>query len=43
MRIQAKRLECNKCGKVWRPRKDKVYQCPKCKSFEIGFEKENKE
>lgn len=38
--IKLNYLKCLKCGHEWLPRGDKVYVCPKCKSYKWNIKKD---
>jgi Zn finger protein HypA/HybF involved in hydrogenase expression len=32
MKVKITKLQCERCGHQWIPKKEEVRQCPKCKS-----------
>jgi len=32
IKIEVEMLKCERCGHTWKPRKEEVLICPKCKS-----------
>lgn len=41
-RVNVETLTCRRCGHTWVPRKDVVYECPKCKSARWDVPKSQK-
>ncbi len=40
MQVKLKKIKCVRCGWEWKPRKEDVRQCPKCKTAYFDIEKQ---